>query len=119
MLKQGRIVALVLVTIAACALTLNARDDTKKQDAKKESNQKTTATKSTRAEHWQVGDGIGTIEKVDAEKKTITLKDDVGKVQTGTIDVAVGLPYARVERLRSQNTLGLAGYNTGSFLNSG
>lgn len=38
-------------------------------------------------------------------------------LQTGTIDAAVSLPYAQVERLRAQKNLVLASDNTGAFLN--
>jgi hypothetical protein len=91
MLKPGRIVALVFVFSAACALPLNAQQETKKQETKKESKLKISEARAARTERWAVSDSIGTIEKVDAEKKTITIKEEDGQKHMVTIgeDVTV------------------------------
>src|SRR5262249_46273979 len=87
MLKPGRIVALAFVFIAACALTLSAQEKTKKQETGKELKQKIIGGEAARTEHWQPGDPAGTIEKGDAEKKTITIKEgEDGPLHTVTID---------------------------------
>jgi hypothetical protein len=70
---------------AVCALALNAQEEGKKQETKREAKQ-TGGVKAGKTARWQVGDPTGTIEKVDAEKKTITIRDEDGPVHTLTID---------------------------------
>jgi len=41
----------------------------------------------------------------------------VSALQTGTVDIAIGLPYPQVARLRTQSDLVLKGDGTGAFLN--
>jgi hypothetical protein len=86
MLKPGRIAAMAFVFSAACAVTLNAQDATKKQETKKETKQKIDGAKAARTQRWQPGDPIGSIAKVDAEKKTITIRQEDGMENTVTID---------------------------------
>src|SRR5262245_47822926 len=86
MLKPGTLVAMAFVFGAACGPTLHAQEETKKQETKKEVKQKSSGAKADRTERWKPGDNIGSIEKVDADKKTIAIKQEDGQQHTVTID---------------------------------
>ena len=91
MLKLGRMVSLAFVFSTACALAVNGQEESKKAEIKKEAKQQNRGAKVGRSEHWQVGDPSGTIEKVDAEKKTITIREEDGPLHAVTIDEDVAV----------------------------
>jgi hypothetical protein len=74
--------ALAFAFCAVWGLTANAQEEARKTEAK----QRNGEAKLPRHELWQVGDDIGLIDKVDAEKKTITIKEEGGEEHTLAID---------------------------------
>jgi hypothetical protein len=95
MMKLGRLFVVAFAVCAVWALAARAQEETKKQEPTKQERGAEAVKKAreyrkkkieNRTERHEGGGDEALIEKVDAEKGTITLKDDLGKEHVYSVD---------------------------------